>query len=297
MQVNKFIYVCLFLIVTNCAITQEILPKNSFFCIPISRSEGNTPLMKVEIQGEECLLEIDFGFDAPLSLNKNILKNLEKELIEEMKMIGITGKRYETSLYRLSNVKIGMYNYADIFVEELNDNFLRDSFINADCPEQINVEDAPGLIGRGLLRRMDLILDFPSSALYEYEDEMKLKQDLYQLENLHGFPFEMTNHGIILTVDTDIGTLKLCLDTGFSWSTIRPSLLKNDEFIEMYFGIPYFYTEKFMLGGIDFGGVELELYDFDRDCTEIDGYLGMNFLDDFLIHLDFKNRVMYICES
>src|SRR5207248_87550 len=74
-----------------------------------------------------------------------------------------------------------------------------------------------GTVGRGILKQKNLFLDFPNARIAFIDKISKLKN--WKL--LHQIPFEMTQDGVVLNVETDIGNKKFLIDTGCSQNVLN----------------------------------------------------------------------------
>jgi len=73
-----------------------------------------------------------------------------------------------------------------------------------------------------------------------------------------------------------------------------PSLAKNFTCEVESENLPFLPSSRLVLGGEDFGKKSLYLVDFTEKITEIDGCIGMDFLKQHVLYLDFKNNLAYI---
>jgi hypothetical protein len=62
-------------------------------------------------------------------------------------------------------------------------------------------------------------------------------------------------------------------------------------------GFSFFNTRKFSIGNNDFGSKNLFLYDIVPELQEIDGLLGMDFLKNHVVYIDYKSRTVYIQDN
>jgi hypothetical protein len=291
-MIPKFSY-SLFLLITIIS-THTSAQGGAYSCLPMSRSDCNIPQMPVEVQGHTYLVEIDYGSYTQLNLRQEILKDLEKEYIGTSRSLGWDGYRYETPTFLISGIETGVCVFSRATVQELSKEFI----INTTNIQEYSVPQiSDGLIGRGLLEDMNLILDFERSLVHAYEDEVELKQNLFKSGKFNALRFEKDEkNGIILNAKTDIGNFRLKLDTGCTFSHINPSLVKNKKNkVKIFeFENPIIYTKKFKLGRKNFGKMGLHLLSKEANSDKFDGYLGMDFLDGYAIHFDYENKIMYL---
>jgi hypothetical protein len=83
----------------------------------------------------------------------------------------------------------------------------------------------------------------------------------------------------MINVETDTGMLKLLLDTGATCTAVRAPCLNS--------------TSKFILVGHDFGTQSIFPIDL-MPTADWDGLLGMNFLREHSLFIDYPNKVIYL---
>src|SRR3989338_1822103 len=129
------------------------------------------------------------------------------------------------------------------------------------CEEQESrlIQKAFGIIGRPLLEQQNLFFDFPHGALFIEESLRFLQKRGFCPKKLVKIPFTKN-----FTCEVESENL-----------TFLPS-------------------SRLVLGGEDFGKKSLYLVDFTEKITEIDGCIGMDFLKQHVLYLDFKNNLAYI---
>jgi len=267
--------------------------------IPVKFGSASTPYADVEIEGKKYLLEFDLGSKFQLSLRKSFL---EKIIKKEPHGIGewkdINGNKYEAPSYLIPEMRIGDLILANVVVQEDDDDFIFNATMwDGENKGRDIVDKEQGVIGRPLLEKVNLLLDFGHSTIFASNDKNKLKKAGYCLDHMTKVPFELGRMGIILQVDTDIGIKRLSIDTGSSLNLIRSSLLKDHECQKGQYNIPFFITSKFIIGGEDFGSMCLHLHKITPELNELDGFLGAPFLESHVLYIDFPHKVVYIGNS
>lgn len=266
--------------------------------VPISLDKSNIPTTLVEIQGRKYSLAIDLGDKFALSLNKQALKKLQKKPHDSLVHRDASGKAYETSAYVLAKIKLGDLIFDDVVVAEVNEDFVKNTTLWADTDnfEEL-LKDRFGAIGRALLEKLNLLLDIQNSSFFISNDIKKLKESGYDLNQLVQISFEIGRTGIILPVKTEIGSIKLSIDTGSTVSLLRSSILQGIAIKNKKYGFHIYTTSMFEIGSKNFGTMNLYLFDLTPELHEIDGILGMDFLKNHVIYIDYKNRVLYIGDN
>jgi hypothetical protein len=101
-------------------------------------------------------LLVDLGASAPLLLNEEF-KNYSEKHIQGYLGKGISGKVYGTE-GRLKSFKIADIEFNDAIVSYPNEDYL--------FPEEAKIEKWDGIIGGGILKRFQVIIDYSESVLY-----------------------------------------------------------------------------------------------------------------------------------
>jgi hypothetical protein len=278
-----------------CIVWNSSIHKKQYSRMPIVFGSANTPKTEVEIQGKKHLLDIDFGCKFQMVLNNEILSSLEKEPYGTLQGRDVKGNTYSSSAYQIKKIKIGGHSFKDVIVKEINKRYVLNSVLYIEKNDKNEVfNDKFGVIGRALLERMNLLLDFQNSIIIECDDIKNLEQIGYSANNLTPSSFDIGPTGLILTVNTTIGKTRLSLDTGSTVSIIRSSFVKEDVPKKQEYGLSYINTSMFEIGNRDFGRMNLYLYDVTPELHEIDGLLGMDFLKNHVVYIDYKHKMIYI---
>jgi hypothetical protein len=240
----------------------------------------NVPCTEVNIQGKSYSVLVNLGSIVPLTLNKDVLSSIKKKPFGTMQFLNLNGNKIEYPTFVIPEIKIGDLTFTDVIVAERNE-------------EWITGERA-GEIGMPLLKKNNLMLDLPHSTIIACNSEDKLKKMGYILKDMTQVPFEMVERagGVIVHVSTDVGIVKLALCTGSTLSLIRSTLVKENETQRDEQGTK-FVSSTFVIGGKNWGYKELYLQDFPSNMQEVNGFIGMDFLDEHIVYIDFKNKTVY----
>ena len=247
--------------------------KKYFETIPVTLDDRIDPVIDVSIQGDVYSLRLDLGSSCPFSLRQEILQNIRKTKRGTSKWYDFRGKQYESPIYTIPEIKIGNLTFAHILAKRDNEDFNVNVALSGP-PLQL-----PGVIGLPILEKYNLFLDFPHAAIYASSDHLSLQKAGLLSENLLTIPFTLHPDGIFLSVETDAGTYRLMLDTGSTFTAVRAPH-------------PAF-TEKFRIMGHDFGECFIKAIDV-NPRFEFDGFLGMDFLYEYPLFIDYSNRLIFI---
>lgn len=272
---------------------------DAFFPITFIPGSG-VPKTDVIIEGTSYSLIVDLGACLDLSLRADILENLQKEPLESTYSIDIKGNRFLENTYRLPEIRIRNMKIKTPEVHEENPSFLVEGSSIYDTSGQSPNEQLAqkqGRIGRGILGLSNLFMDFQNSVMFACSDLYKRKKEGYDIRKLQPVPFKVLSEGIIFTANTDLGPRRFLLDTGATHSFLKPSLAKNISSVDLYPGLPCYHSSTFVLGGKDFGAIDLILFEIAPSLGDFDGIIGMDFLKEHIVYLDFAKKEALIGKS
>jgi len=273
-------------------------PKKYHALIPVKLSIGGIPLIKIEIQNQKYLLEMDLGSKFQLTLSKDALNRLSKKESSRLLSRDMHGNKYEALSYKIPLIKVADFSFADVIVREQSEDFILNTTYWMDMSRSDDpFEDRTGTIGRGLLEQRNLLLDFCNRVIFISNHLKRLKEAGYRLEEFKKCSFRFGRTGIILPIHTDFGKVRFSLDTGSTISFIRSSFVQNRVTEKKKHGLPFIATRTFEIADKDFGNMDLYLQSITPELTEIDGILGMDFLKNHVVYIDYKNKVLYFGES
>lgn len=283
---KKYLFLLLLFVLSLCFIFPY------FFCyhyiIPIDKLNSyKIPCATIEIEGNRYSVEIDLGSKTALSLHSDVLRKIQKESIGVSKRIDFQGNYYETKAFLIPQVQLGSLVLKKARAKEEAISFSTTGSII----QSVNEPTYAGRVGRDLFSGKNIFMDFQNGFFAVTNDVRFLKQKGYNLFQSVQTSFEFTSDGIIFECDTDLGCLHLILDTGSTLSVIRKP--KNNGSKDSTKGIPLFSSSKFSISGVNFGPKEFGLIQLSDEYKEIDGLLGMDFLKEHFVYLDFKKNRAY----
>lgn len=238
------------------------------------------PFIESTIQGKKCLLGIDLGSSFALHLKKQFLMTLSKRDPDFLKHQDFQGDvRYVLS-YEIDDLEVLGKRASHFRAIEM-------------IKEQNHLEECAGFMGMPLLEKRSILFDFPKLRMIAAKSRLDLTKVGYSLGDLVRIPFERTVHGIVVLAQTPIGTLRLLLDTGASVCCIKdqfflPDVWQKDK------GDPYLRSQQLRLGNQDFGQTDFYLYRVHEGFDEIDGVLGMEFLQNHILYIDHQENAIYL---
>jgi len=235
----------------------------------ISYDEYNFPLIDAELQGKSYSLIVDLGFRFPLFLCKDTLERIDKQPRGLGQWQTLSGQTCEAPSYLIPKMKIGNFTLKNIIANQM----LQD--------------ERPGHLGGFFGGEFNLLLDFPHDRIITSNTFSKLLKKKIASNDWISIPFEIHRGGIVFSVNTDFGLLRLVLKTACTLNHLRSSFFPSET--------PFpFLSSSFSLEGKDFGNVKFHPIDLPEALNEIDGFIGMDFLKKHAIYLDYTHKIAYV---
>lgn len=280
----------LFFSVLVCLCLLFLQKKTYHTCLNLDFSSANLPITSVEIEEKKYYLEIDIGSKYALTLHGTSLSEIKnKKNLNKLSWKDFKGNSYSAYSYRLPKVTLKDIVVKDVIACTSNVNYENNTSLFGNPNTGIN--DAQR-IGRPFLSTFKLLLDFKNSRMFISNDIKKLKALGFDVSNFKKIPMKIGKTGAIIQIKTDFGIKKLSIDTG---STIT-SLRKNDQlkFTKSNHDVPILTSKKFVIEGKDFGNQDFYLLAITPELNEVDGFLGMDFLKNHVVYIDFPGKMVYI---
>lgn len=162
-----------------------------------------------------------------------------------------------------------------------------------------------GIIGNNILEKFDLFLELPENIFL-----IKQKQNKIYLKDFNKINFELIEGHIVLPIKLNHFQCKFILDTGAGLSYLNSKKAKdlnlniggNASFIDLsgalketiyHTGENLCVDENICQKKIDLlSGNSME--DFLSEDGDLDGILGVNWIDKYSILIDYQNKILYI---
>lgn len=269
---------------------------STFIKIPINISASNTPELKVTIRNHILCLCLDLGSKHFLSLNKNILNKLSKKPNGTVKWRDYKGDPYEADSYLIPEMNIEGLSLKNVETKELSETYTAASYLWKDTPN--GKKESVGYLGLPLLEKCNLCLDFQHKNAYFCKSLKTLQNKGIFPKNLIKVPFKKIKGLMLVEAVTDLGKLNLAIGTQASISVVKPSFIKDDDLIKNdAHGFSFCPVTNFELEGKNFGNLNLYKLNMLDNFDIIDGVLGMDFLMNHTMYIDYKNNFIYIADS
>ena len=289
--------------------------KGSYFEeVPIVESFANIPCIEIEIEGKKIMAEVDLGSTKLISLPGEFLKELNhKSFLKQGSYYGIRGKKYHSDLYEIPKIQIGGMTIYQVWAEEINLEFTKDSALGEKKQES---SDQPlARVGWGLFSMFNVFLDCENNKIAFCDSLDTLRKHGYPVNSFVETPILLDRNLIEFEVKTNKGKMRCVLDTGCTFNMLNKDLengssehmifnLDNiDKFevlnpdnsdlsvfdLKNFYEIPVFKIGKKDFGKTTFAKIKMPL--------EIDAFVGMEFLRSKLVFIDFPNCKIYFYEK
>lgn len=274
-------------------------------------SPGNIPLIQMQIGDTTLQAKVDLGWEGYVVVPQAVLNSIqEKSFIKKRSFFGIRGKSYESDLYEVPHIKIGDLKMFSMWAEGQSDEFLKDGLI--DQEDWARAESDLGRIGWHVFKRFNVFIDCDHSVIVICDSLDTIKKQGYCVDDFVEAPLLLDRGTIDFEVMTEAGPLRCVLDTGSTWNALNKDLdnltqdhrlihldqLDNNsqKFNPTNENLLTFVLEdqwrpkKFQINGMEFGPINFIKI---KSPVGLDAIVGMEFIDDHLIFIDFRNEKIY----
>ena len=264
--------------------------KNAFQIeVAVRYSPSRLPLIDIEIDEKLHLVHFDLGSSLGLELKQKQLSEIQAIPDGVQKWGGIDGVRHESRAFKIPKANLAGLVFKNLRVIELTAENENTGLING-TPSNMSI---CGGLGRKALLKYNLFLDFAHDRFIICRKKQPLINQGILFQEYTKVSFHLDKEGILFRVETDFGPKTFVLDTGATFNVINAELVKQLEWPRNNANtIGIGKSEKLVMGGRDFGKVDLISYDF-CGFDKIDGILGMEFLKEHQVFIDFTEKMLY----
>jgi len=266
-----------------------------FVILPIEKWTDDvfpTPCISMRIGDMTISSMIDLGFCGQFSIASNVLAQIdEKKYLGSSKRYEYNGKEFEKKVFEIPLIKTnGVTFYEARVLEEIVDP-TRNSCIYTENESPSPKE--PGKIGWEAFGNFNLFLDLGNEILAVCDSFETLENEGYPIESFISTPL-ILDRGLI-EIDSIIhsGLVRCALDTGCTVNSINAPELMGQTKFDME-NITKF--SKFKIAEKDFGPIKFLRLPI-KLPIHVECVLGMEFFNDNMVFLDFKNNVAYFAPS
>jgi hypothetical protein len=169
----------------------------------ISYGEYDFPLIDAELQGKKYSLVVDLGFRFPLFLCKDTLDEIDKRPRGIGQWNTLEGQTCEAPSYLIPKMRIGNLTLNNIIANQMLE------------------DEGRGHLGGFFGEKFNLLLDFPHDRIIASNTFSKLQKKKIASNNWVNVPFEIHRCGVVFSVNTDFGPLRLVLKTTSTLNHLR----------------------------------------------------------------------------
>ncbi len=294
-RTQNYVFLSLVLVILGPALylVWNHVARNSCIKVSVKLSDCNTPIFDAIIEDKICPLLLDLGSKFSLTLDSEFLGKINKQEMDLVKWRDWKGNPNEAKSYLIPKVEICGLLWSDVIVKGQNQEHKAAGVIWHSDPQK-HKNDRIGAIGCPLLKKTNLCLDLYHRTIYFCNSLKMLQKMVVCPKDMIKVPFRYENNHVIVQVESDIGKLNLVLDTGATISFVKSPLNQKIPLEKDKRGFASYFTSHLAFEGKDFGELKIHVPDACWSPPEIDGILGMNFLENQIVYIDYLNRVLYI---
>lgn len=258
-------------------------PSHYFNLVPIDRfSNSKIPCIPIEIGHLKLSLEVDSGFQGQLWLQHRFMDQLKnKSFHEEIWSCGVKGVPYKSIIFTVPDAKIGNLVIKNPLLKEHSEIFEQDGLIIKDNSEKPLYEKM-GRVGWDLFKEHNLLIDIPNLKIGCCDSFKTLQKNGYSSYSFLRTPLLDNFSSISIQAFSQSKTLNCIIDTGTTGSVWNAAEQGN-----------FMHLESLQIGDHDFGPLEVLPFPI-KLPNPPDLILGMNFLSNHIVFIDFKERCAYI---
>lgn len=262
-----------------------------FVSTPIAKfSELQTPCVDVAIGDTRFVAELDLGLRADATLNRDLLEQIaDKSFVKKRSMYSWQGNEYSENVYKVPQIKIGGISFHRPRIQEENKAFLQDAVFVKEGDKKPSRE--LGRLGWQLFYNTNLFLDFKNSRVAFSDSIETIEKQGYPVKTFAKTPL-LLERGLVEFEATSGNRVVRCfLDTGATWNIFH---LENHESVDQLMWDAKNVSElpSFQIGGRDFGPLTAHHLPI-RLPIEVEAIIGMDFLCDKVVFIDFRNKLLY----
>lgn len=263
--------------------------------LPVTYNDAGLPVVYVTISAKKYPLTVDTGSKLEVSLYERVLDTIAHESYGIEKFQNFLGTKFERPTYKVPSIKLGSVTFSTPIVVGRPEKDRQVYMIKGSVEKQNHPDQPVGILGRGLLKKTNMLIDMQHSKIILAKNPSQLKKGGYNLDLFAKVPFILDPKGIFIDIETDLGTKRFLLDTGFTLTMVHKNFFSEeiDLSVDKY-DIPFSLSKKFSIGRCDFGSKKLYLIKMTKELNVLDGILGMDFIEKHAIYIDFSNSFLYI---
>lgn len=287
-------FLFIFYITTALALPQSILAAGNPIVVPFMMA-GNAIFIEAKINDQTGVFLFDTGA-SDLILNSAYFKGDP----DHSEVIGLYGNPLKTAYYLAKNIEIGgTYISKDIAL-----------VLDLSSLEKAKNMCIAGIIGYSILKDFELHFDFTTQQILLFGLRKNEKNPAWVNAD-HSFDFKMSGHIPYLEIKLGGQMVRMGIDSGSERNILQPEMLDLQSFeptgalrlaglstqtMRQVIG----QVSGFCLGSLKMDKLEFILADLMPVSKELpvrlDGVLGVQFLKNYKVAINFKLRKIYLWE-
>lgn len=246
------------------------------------------PLVKLNIQGKDLVFNLDTGskqgLDLPIDIINKIPNKIENH--QKIEVSDLAGNTKNVRSFVVSDLILNAFHFKKIIVAE----YKKWGFVfSSDETDSSDHMDIPA-IGLGLFDNYVLTLNFPEKKV-TISDETNNPNIVDS--TWISLPFQMNKEGIVINMTDGIKKYTMVLDSGASNSIIKDqslssTIVKDDDFDSDYSVV------TLHLNKLKTESTKAIVLDSLPSEFKSDGLLGVDFLNQYLVKINFKTKQIWI---
>ncbi|GLR10729.1 hypothetical protein GCM10007905_34490 [Mixta theicola] len=258
--------------------------------------EFNLPIISLTISGDKHRFIFDTGTQNGLHLPAGMIKQIPALRIVDgkQKSIDLAGQISETRAFFIDHLDIAGLRFNNINGTEYKPWGLDYASPVESQPENDTRQPDYPVIGLSFFHDHIITLDFPASTLIV--DDGQPTGPASAENGWIALPFVYNRHeGLVISVSDGEKDYKFILDSAASTSVIKSHVLAKRTVTKFNKEDDYSYIEV-MLTGLQGQAKPIEAIMIDSlpDEFQADGLLGVNFLQQYIIKIDQKNKQLWL---
>ncbi|MBM3198578.1 MAG: hypothetical protein FJZ58_04920 [Chlamydiae bacterium] len=260
-------FLCIFLVTVVIGISVWSTSYRGYFVfIPVVYDEEGLPMVEVQINGRPYWLQCQVGSRFPLFLDQEILHSISAKHRDVTTWHELDGTIATGDRYIVPSMQIGELSTGQILA--------------------VASKEGRNLLGNSLGKDYNLLLDFPHGSIMACDDFSRLIKKNIASKDWVQLPFTMTKLGVTIPVSTSFGVKNFVIATFSPLSVMRSS----------YFTVDSTNMSACYIRQQNFGDIMLHPLAFPstEELDAIDGWLGMDFLQEHCLYIDFSTQQLYL---
>jgi hypothetical protein len=240
-------------------------------------------------------MNLDLGFRGHVSITSGQINDIScKTSLGEQVMYGARGKSYNKKTYEIPSIKIGAIKFSSLILQEDSLECRNDATFHEN-KTKILPSHEPGRVGWELFVNTCLFIDAHNSKIAFCDSFETFKKKERGIDTFVKAPLLLERGLVEFDCLTPKGSVRCVLDTGSTWNVLNEG---NEEISEQALWLPDNIVQYpfFQIEGSDFGPIAFHRMSI-RIPIRIEAILGMEFIKNHRIFLDFANKSIYFSSN